>query len=569
MYILGIHNANDSGVCLIKNNKVLESISEERINRKKMYSGFPHLSLNLILKKYKIPLKKIDFFAYGWCGKLNKITDYNLRYCKRMEEEVKRNKNNLKLIKERTETEASRDNFVRQKFDEECDKLKIPKKKIIYIDHHQSHAWSAFSCSPFSKSLIFTLDARGDLRSGLVAYADIKSGIVEKDYLVSAFDGLGFLYGQITDYLGFTPQKHEGKVTGLAAFGNHKKTIKIFKNIIEFKNGKIKCKLGDYRPFFTNMSKPLKRKLSKHKAKDIAAGLQKHCEDIIIQWIKFWLKKTKSPQNICLAGGVFGNVKFNQKVAEIKGVKNMYVFPHMADGGIPYGSAALASFQKTGRAKITFKDMYSGSKFNSTEILRELRKNKKKILFKRLSNKSKFVAEKLLENKIIGIFNGRMEYGPRALGNRSIIANARDKKINDWLNKRLNRTEFMPFAPVTPSEFANKCYKNWKINHVASKFMTRTYDCFKEFALNHPAVVHIDGTARPQIISRTDNKEYYDMIKKFCSLSGDLSLINTSFNLHEEPIVHTPNDAIKALLRNAIDILIIGNFVVQLKNKFK
>ena len=184
-------------------------------------------------------------------------------------------------------------------------------------------------------------------------------------------------------------------------------------------------------------------------------------------------------------------------------------------------------------------------------------------------DKSKFVAEKLLENKIIGIFNGRMEYGPRALGNRSIIANARDKKINDWLNKRLNRTEFMPFAPVTPSEYAKKCYKNWNTNHIASKFMTRTYDCFKEFSLKHPAVVHIDGTARPQIISRADNKEYYDIVKKFCTLSGDQSLINTSFNSHEEPIVHTPNDAIKALFKNTIDILIIGNFTVQLKNKLK
>ena len=157
-----------------------------------------------------------------------------------------------------------------------------------------------------------------------------------------------------------------------------------------------------------------------------------------------------------------------------------------------------------------------------------------------------------------------MEYGPRALGNRSILVNAQDLKINSIVNKRLNRTEFMPFAPVTPIEHASKCYIGWKKNHVASKFMTRTYKCSKNFIKDHPAVVHIDGTARPQVISNKDNPSYYKIVKKYCEISGYKSLINTSFNLHEEPIVCFKRRYC-IFKRRAIDILIIGNFAVELK----
>ena len=564
MYILGIHNASDAGVCLIKNNKILYAINEERLNRKKMFSGFPHKSLEMILLKFDLKISDIDYFVYGWCGKKNDIYDYNIKFTKRMLEECRRDNKNYKLINERVLAENIRDNFRRISFDKECKKLKINTNKIIYIDHHQSHAWSAFSGSPFKKSLVFTLDGRGDLRSGLVAFADEKNGLQEKDYLISTFDGLGFLYGQITHYLGFTPHKHEGKVTGLAAFGNYKKTIKIFRKIVNFEKGTIKCKLGYYRPFYTNLSKNLIKDLKKHKKEDIAAGLQIHCESVISKWVNFWVKQYKGKQNVCLAGGVFGNVKINQIVSEIKNVKNVYVFPHMADGGIPFGSAALASFNLVKKKKIKFENMYSGTSFNDSEILKALKKQKK-IKFKRIKNKSFFIAKKIFEKKIIGVFNGKMEYGPRALGNRSILANPKDSKINDTLNKRLNRTEFMPFAPVTPIEFANKCYVGWKKSHTASKFMTRTYKCTKSFIKRHPAVVHIDETARPQIISKNDNSSYYDIVKTFCDVYGYKSIINTSFNLHEEPIVCNPDDAILSLKRKGIDILVIGNFIVELK----
>ena len=158
-----------------------------------------------------------------------------------------------------------------------------------------------------------------------------------------------------------------------------------------------------------------------------------------------------------------------------------------------------------------------------------------------------------------------MEYGPRALGNRSILANPKDSTINTWLNKRLHRTEFMPFAPVTPVEYAKKCFINWNKSHVASKFMTRTYRCTNNFIKKHPAVVHIDGTARPQVIFKNDNLNYYNIVKKYCELTGDMALVNTSFNAHEEPIVCKPKEALKTLQNKAIDILIMGNYLIELK----
>ena len=567
MYILGIHNASDSGVCLIKDQKVITAVNEERFIRKKMYAGFPFKSLEFVLLSHNLKIKDIDYFAYGWCGKQNDISDYNIKFSNRAFEELKKNNDIYKLIHERVVIENKRDNRRRIEFENECKKLKIDDKKILYLDHHQSHAWSAFSASPFSQSLIFTLDGRGDLRSGLVSYGDSKKGIKELNYLISAFDGLGFLYGQITYYLGFVPHKHEGKVTGLAAFGNPKKTINIFKKIVSCKSGEIKCNLNEYRPFYTKLSKKLLTKLRKHSKEDIAAGVQKHCEDIVYKWIKYWIKKNKNKnvKNICLAGGVFGNVKINQIVSEIKGVKNVYVFPHMADGGIPFGSAALAKYNLSKKGKIVFDNMYSGPIFKDEEILKELQKNNKILNYKFLKNKPLIVANKLIEGKIIGLFDGKMEYGPRALGNRSILANPKDSSINTWLNKRLNRTEFMPFAPVTPVEYAKKCFINWNKSHVASKFMTRTYRCTNDFIKKHPAVVHVDGTARPQVIFKNDNPNYYNIVKKYCELTGDMGLINTSFNAHEEPIVCKPKEAIKALQNKAIDTLIIGNYLVELK----
>ena len=217
MYILGLHNDEDSGVCLIKNGKIIDVINEERLTRKKLQSGFPSKCLKYILKKNKLKIKNIDYFAYGWHGSQH---DYSTYFTKLLDRILKcdlKNKKIYKLIFERLRVEFNRDNITYNKFLSFVKKYKIPLEKIFFFDHHTSHAWSAFACSPFTKALVITMDARGDLKSASVSIADEKKGLRELTNNLS-FDSLGFLYGQITYYLGFAPHRHEGKITGLAAY---------------------------------------------------------------------------------------------------------------------------------------------------------------------------------------------------------------------------------------------------------------------------------------------------------------------------------------------------------------
>ncbi len=566
MYILGLHNDEDSGVCLLKNGNIIDVVNEERFTRKKLQSGFPIQSINYILKKNKINLKNINYFAYGWHGRQNNYYDYISKLFKRILECNLKDKRVVDLIFERLRVEFGRDDITYRKFLKSAAKYGIPKTKTYFFDHHNSHAWSAYASSPFDKALVFTMDARGDLKSASVSVANKKDGVKEISNNLS-FDSLGFLYGQITYYLGYTPHRHEGKITGLAAYGNPKKTKYIFEKLIRWDGKRIISNLGYYRPFFTKINKNLKRDLKKFSREDIAAGVQSHCEDIIVKFITYWIKKLNNNRqtNVCLAGGIFANVKINQKVSEIKKIKNIFVFPHMGDGGLPVGAACRLNYELNNKSKVKLNNVNFGPEFNDSEIFKNLKKYKNKITFKKIKNISDYTSRMLAKNKVIGFFQGKMEFGPRALGSRSILYNTKDKSVNDWLNKRLKRTEFMPFAPVTTKKLANKCFKEWSHKDNCTPFMTKTFKCKNEFRKKNPAVVHVDGTARPQVVDRKFNKVYFDSISKYFKISGQDSLINTSFNQHEEPIVCFPADAIKSLLSNNVDILVMGKFAIERK----
>jgi len=563
MYILGLHNDEDSGVCLLKNGKIIDIINEERLTRNKLQGGFPNQSLKYVLKKNRLKIRDINYFAYGWHGRKHNYSNYLQKLLHRLLKCNLKKKKIYDLIFERLRVEFRRDEITYKKFLLSIKKYKIPLEKTFFYDHHNSHAWSAFACSPFKKALVFTMDARGDLKSASVSIADQKKGLKELTNNLS-FDSLGFLYGQITHYLGFKPHRHEGKVTGLAAYGNPKKTINIFEKLIKWDGKKIISNLGYYRPFFTNLSPELIKDLRKHKKEDIAAGVQNHCENIVVKFVKYWMKKNnnKNLSSICLAGGLFANVKINQKINEIKGVKELFVFPHMGDGGLTIGAACNLYFELTKKSKIKLKNVNYGPEYSDKKIKQQLNKFKKNINFIKCKNIKNKVVQKLIDKKVVGFFQGRMEFGPRALGSRSILFHTKDKSANDWLNKRLRRTEFMPFAPVTIDKLANKCFVGWKKNDACAPFMTKTFLCKRNFINNNPAVVHVDETARPQVVKKNFNQIYYNVIKKYCEKTGNNSLINTSFNQHEQPIVCTPEDAIKSLLMNNVDYLAIGNYLV-------
>jgi len=417
--------------------------------------------------------------------------------------------------------------------------------------------------SNFKNGYCITADARGDYESFVIWYFDLsKVNYLTKIFSVPTNDSLGYFYGRITGLSGFVPNRHEGKITGLAAHGNPKKYHKLMKKMISIKNRTIIANNGFYyRPFFSNYSKKLKNEVKKIKIEDLAASAQQHLESIVIKLIKMKIKNKKF--NICLSGGVFANVKLNQKIKELSNVKNLFIQPQMNDGGLCVGAAAGVQFEKE-RKIIPIKNYYLGFE-NEKNNINFLKKKFKltEVKGNLITNMIKF----LKKNFVLGVVRGKMEFGPRALLNRSIIYKTSDVSCNDWLNKRLNRTEFMPFAPFTIPELAKKSFKDFNSNDKTLWHMTSTINCTNIFKRKSPAVCHVDNTARPQIIFKKDNALFYNLINKWYKETGELSLINTSFNIHEEPIIRTYEDGIKELLKGVIDIILLETRLFVFINK--
>jgi carbamoyltransferase len=274
--------------------------------------------------------------------------------------------------------------------------------------------------------------------------------------------------------------------------------------------------------------------------------------------VSHWLEVTGCDR-LVLAGGVTANVKMNQRLHELEAVKGLFVYPNMGDGGCGSGLAVHRSWP--GGPPKELEHVYLGPSFSDEEIEAALRGAG--LEFERPALLGAEVAARLHAGQVIGRFAGAMEYGPRALGNRSILYHGREPEVNQWLNQRLGRTEFMPFAPVTLWEARHRCYRGLAGAEHAAEFMTVTFECTDEMRTSCPAAVHVDGTARPQLIRREVNPGYHDVLVEYERLSGIPSLVNTSFNLHEEPIVCTPQDALRVFLQGGLDCLAMGPFVVD------
>jgi carbamoyltransferase len=269
-----------------------------------------------------------------------------------------------------------------------------------------------------------------------------------------------------------------------------------------------------------------------------------------------------------LAGGVFANVRINQKIYELPQVSNLFVQPAMGDSGLSMGAAIMADIKFNNRdinsTQYQFDNTYIGPDYTKDvqSFIETIANNS---VIKLMENPAKEIAQMLKDNKVIGFWHGSMEWGPRALGKRSMIINTFDKTVNDSVNKRLNRTEFMPFAPSIIDYMMKTYIPTYKEDCPAAEYMTITYDVDPKYHKELEAVVHVDGTARPQSVSKETNPYYYAIIDEFYKLTGCGAIVNTSFNVHEEPIVSTPQSAYKALVDNRIDILIIENYKINMK----
>ena len=297
---------------------------------------------------------------------------------------------------------------------------------------------------------------------------------------------------------------------------------------------------------------------------DIAAGIQVYTEKLIGKWIQDQVKELKVTK-LALAGGVFSNVKLNQLILALPEIETIYVHPNMGDGGLATGAA----FEVYSRLNQGFEPQFNQQVYLGTEINRDnalAALEKLGVTYEEPDNLAFSVAKLLADGKVIARADGKMEYGPRALGNRTVMAACNDPTINDWLNKKFARTEFMPFAPVILQENAKEYFPEWKEDHITARFMTLTYNVSDIAKRNIPAAVHIDNTARPQVLRREDNPGYYDIIKEYYDVTGVPSVINTSFNMHEEPIVRTADEAIRAFQAADLDALILGPFLIRKAN---
>jgi carbamoyltransferase len=425
-------------------------------------------------------------------------------------------------------------------------------ERLRRVEHHDSHAANAYYTSGFDEALIVSLDGYGSGLAGAVSVG--RGGQFERVHSLQYPHSLGTFYEQVTSALGFKPSRHEGKIVGLAAYGDPAVLEDVLLSRFDQQEGNFRI-LESNNLYFSRLLATEFPKV------DVAAAYQRVLERVACNYVGHYVRTT-GLRNLVLSGGVAANVKLNQRLKEIPGVEKIFIHPNMGDGGCGTG-AAFVAFPAEARAKFCrpLANVFLGPCFSEEAIGAAL--SAAQLPFAKYTPIEPRIASLIAAGKVVARFSGRMEYGPRALGNRSILYHAKEPAVNQWLNQRLGRTEFMPFAPATLYEKRHDCYLNIDGGEHAALFMTLTFDCTEAMKRDSPAAVHIDGTARPQLVSETSNPSFYKVLSEYYRLTGIPSVINTSFNMHEEPIVCTPEDAIRAFLQGNLDYLAIGDFLVE------
>jgi carbamoyltransferase len=423
------------------------------------------------------------------------------------------------------------------------------RDRLKRVEHHSSHAANAYWTSGFDDALIVTLDGYGSGLAGSVSTG--RDGAIERLHAIDYPHSLGTFYESVTSGLGFQPSRHEGKIVGLAAYGDPVVLRDVLLARFDQQPGAFRI-LESNNLFFARMLASQFPKI------DVAAAYQHVLETVAVAYVSHYVQQT-GLRNLVLSGGVVANVKLNQRLREIPGVERIFVHPNMGDGGCGTG-AALLEFEGSEALREPIQHVFWGPCYTESEMAETLRAAQ--LPFSHYREIHARIAQLIAGGKVVARFDGRMEYGPRALGNRSILYHAHEPAVNQWLNQRLGRTEFMPFAPATLYEHRRDCYENIDGGEYAAQFMTLTFDCTPEMKRTSPAAVHVDGTARPQLVTEGATPGFHRILTEYYRLTGVPSVINTSFNMHEEPIVCSPQDAVRAFLQGNLDYLAMGPFLV-------
>lgn len=460
---------------------------------------------------------------------------------------------------------------------------KLPKE-AVFVGHQVSHAAAAYFQSGYKNAHCLCYDG-GMLNEpyfgGLFSCND--KNIDALDLFDSRlYKKITTLYTFITGLLGFMPLRHEGKLTGLAAYGDYnKKAFELVEGFYYNDYSGIESTLvwdnlynNEFPPSLEVNQKKIaiyKTNASLLRSEDIAYALQAFTEAHVKSILNRINETGVQLDRLCLSGGLFANVKLNQRISEF--VSNqLFVAPAMTDDGTALGAALYQASQGSEFGECNRSSVYLGPKFSQSDA--QLAIEKYGINVEHTDAPVEAIVEILKSGSEIAIFQSNMEFGPRALGHRSIIAASNKYSINEYLNRKLKRTEFMPFAPMILDVDANFCFSNFQYGKDSSCYMTVTFDCTDEYADNSKAAIHVDKTARPQVLTQKNNPLLYDVLNQFKNATGIISIVNTSFNVHEEPIVCTPEDALRGFFQSGINYLYIENvgivkFVNNLDAAFK
>lgn len=573
--VIGICMSHDAGVAVIKNGIVLAAINEERYSRVKAATGFPEKSLKEIIKLAKIEPKDINKIAIaGYSLGASPPTNNDFSYANgrySISQVLTEFIDRIPLIRKILFTLWFGD------FHKELQHF-LGKSKILHLkgklaklgfvapieiyDHHDCHLASAYFPSGMEECLVISNDGFGDNICSKVAIGS--KGKLKTITRNSMFHSIGVYYNYVTNFCGFKKEHHAGKTTGLAAYGDSNLSIEYFRKRLVWDKNKGLYKNTGY--IFRNVIRELNQVFNGVAREHVAAGIQKHIESILVQMISYYIDKT-GIKKVAVAGGVHANVRVNQRISEIPGIERLFIFQNMGDGGLALGAAYLAAHSLDNNViPYRMESVYLGSSFSDEECLNAIQSAN--IVYSKPISIAVEVAKHLKENKIVARCDGSMEYGPRSLGNRSILYPAVNKDVNLWLNKQLNRTEFMPFAPVVRDVDSKDFFMNVsEVNTFSAQFMTLAFEATERCKNEAPATVHIDGSARPQILRREINPGYYDILTEYKKITGLSILVNTSFNMHEEPIVCSPDEAIKAFFKSDLDILILGPYLIENERK--
>jgi carbamoyltransferase len=566
MYNLGIScYYHDSAAALLKDGHVIAAVEEERFSRKKFDDDFPHKAIQWCLDEAKITPSQIDSVTFydKPVLKFERLLDNYIAVAPRGLYSF------LDVIPKWLHKRLWIKNDIKKS-------LKNFKGEIIFPEHHMSHAAHAFYTSPFKESAILTIDGVGEWSTTSYGYAKNDSIKITNDLRWP--HSLGLFYSAFTYFLGFKVNEGEYKLMGLSSYGKPKYYDLILDNLIDVKDdGSIHLNMDYFA--FTYDKVMTNKKFSKlfgidPKIKDektlqihfdIGASAQKILEDVILKMVNHIYSKTNM-KNLCIGGGVALNGVANYKILKESPFENIHIPPSPGDAGSAVGAAQYAYYIYHKNSKNNFQNntqlirenIYVGPSFSNDEIVDFL--NSKNIPFEALNEIALLekTAQLIADGNIVGWYQGKMEWGPRALGNRSILADPRRADMKDILNAKIkHRESFRPFAPSILEEYASEYFEI----KIPSPYMLMVAPVKKPEEI--PAVTHVDGTGRLQTVSKESNELYYNLINEFYKITGVPVIINTSMNVMGEPIVNTPEQAHKMILKTDMDYIVLGNNLIK------